>query len=64
MTDEQKYYYVVTRGGKLLLLNGQLPIYWNKKNAEQATNGFIGTELIRIKGNKLSELIDQGKILN
>lgn len=53
------YYAVVKKNGNLVLVDGRLPIFWNKEPAIRFMNRFCLSEgkVIPIKINELKELI-------
>lgn len=60
-TDKKDFYYAVVskRNGRLILLGGHLPIYWNKKVAEGVCAKFPRSEVKKIHGGQLEELLKE-----
>lgn len=56
MTHHQKYYYGLFKDDKLILVNSQLPIYWDRKVAEKE-NSIYKAEIKRINGNDLHKIL-------
>ncbi len=56
LTQNQKYYYVLLQKKKLIVINGQLPIFWNKKVAKD-NQKLYRCDLVRISGVELGKLI-------
>ena len=61
MTQKQVYCYVIiqSRNGRMILISGKLPIYWNHAVAKTTSQKFEGTEVIRIKCEDIEKLIEK-----
>lgn len=55
----QKVYWAIRKRGtdKFALIQGELPIYWNKKTAQRRAAVFPDSEVVRIDGEQLNLLI-------
>ncbi len=60
-TEKKDFYYAVVskRNGRLILLGGHLPIYWKKKVAEDVSVKFPRSEVKKINGKQLEELLKE-----
>lgn len=54
-----KYYYAIIRNktGKLITESGNLPIFWNKRNADYRAKDFIDVTVVPISATELAALI-------
>jgi hypothetical protein len=62
---EKTYYYaIVNKNGKLVTLEGNLPIYWNKEVAirERIERCGDSDEVVRIRISELVKLFEPNKL--
>ena len=61
MNTRKRYYYaIVYKSDKnLALIDGNLPIYWNKSVATKRIENFNSLKVIRIDGDKLNLIISE-----
>lgn len=56
--SRKKYVYGIfsTKTNRLVLIQGELPIYWSKKVAEERNTGFLNTCIKKVEFSKLNDL--------
>jgi hypothetical protein len=58
ITDSKKYYYVLLQKHRLIVINGQLPIFWNKKVADTRAK-LHRCDVVRLTGKNIEMLISE-----
>lgn len=55
----KKYYYVIVNkmSGKMLLSDGKLPFYWNKKVAKDMCAGFNGFKVCKVGSKVIDNMV-------
>ena len=56
ITEKKKFYYVLMQKKKLIVLNRQLPFFFNRKTALEQSK-LHKVDMIKISGAKLEKLI-------